>query len=74
MQDKERTRQSMQEQNTPSINQREQYVGRAAHHETHGISNIDCQEGTMNNGVVGGNFSEISGSQPLTSDSNNGNK
>jgi hypothetical protein len=41
-----------------SFNTGEQRVGRAGHDEKHDISHMDQQEGAMNNGTVGGNFSE----------------
>ena len=42
----------------PLINKGEQGLGRAGH-ESHDISQVDCQEGMMNNGVLGGNFESI---------------
>jgi hypothetical protein len=39
-----------------AINKGEHHVGRAGQDDTHDISHMDQQEGTMNNGALGGNF------------------
>ena len=38
------------------INKGENQMGRAGQEDTHDISHMDQQEGTMDNGALGGNF------------------
>ena len=40
------------------VNNKEETIGRTSKEDTHDISHVDQQEGTMDNGMLGGNFSK----------------
>lgn len=58
MQTQDKNEEQQNGERAPLINRGEQGVGRAGH-ESHDISQVDCQEGNMNNGALGGNFESI---------------